>query len=166
MFLISNELEQLEFKLEKNIGIQKQAGKVRKHFLHCVLLCTHMRALFSRAYYVIHSLTALVFKGSLFYSQSSRHFFQRKMDLWDVATNFLVSNITGKNYRITGQFSPNNIFFCHLNKTESALYLNFKLTLPQVGHMKQSRFAVRNSKKSSLPLIYCFAEQGTSEGTE
>ena len=29
-FLISNKSEQLEFKLEKNIGIQKHAGKVRK----------------------------------------------------------------------------------------------------------------------------------------
>jgi hypothetical protein len=29
-FLISNKLEQLEFKLEKNIGIEKHAGKVRK----------------------------------------------------------------------------------------------------------------------------------------
>ena len=27
---MSNKLEQLEFKLEKNIGIQKHAGKVRK----------------------------------------------------------------------------------------------------------------------------------------
>lgn len=46
------------------------------------------------------------------------------MDLWDVATNFLVSNITGKNYRITGQFSPDNIFYCrHVNKTESSLYV-------------------------------------------
>ena len=29
-FLISNELEQLEFRLEKNVGIQKPTGKVRK----------------------------------------------------------------------------------------------------------------------------------------
>ena len=29
-FLRSNELEQLEFKSEKNVGIQKHAGKVRK----------------------------------------------------------------------------------------------------------------------------------------
>jgi hypothetical protein len=29
-FLISNKSEQLEFKLEKNIGIKKHAGKVRK----------------------------------------------------------------------------------------------------------------------------------------
>ena len=29
-FLISDELEQLEFKLEKIIGIRKHAGKVRK----------------------------------------------------------------------------------------------------------------------------------------
>ena len=29
-FLRSNELEQTEFKLEKNIGIYKHAGKVRK----------------------------------------------------------------------------------------------------------------------------------------
>ena len=29
-FLISNKLEQLEFKLEKNIGVEKHAGKVRK----------------------------------------------------------------------------------------------------------------------------------------
>ena len=29
---MSNKLEQLEFKLEKNIGIKKHAGKVRKHF--------------------------------------------------------------------------------------------------------------------------------------
>ena len=29
-FLRSNKLEQLEFKLEKNIGIEKHAGKVRK----------------------------------------------------------------------------------------------------------------------------------------
>ena len=29
-FLISIKLEQLEFKLEKNIGIEKHAGKVRK----------------------------------------------------------------------------------------------------------------------------------------
>ena len=29
-FLISNKLQQLELKLEKNIGIQKSAGKVRK----------------------------------------------------------------------------------------------------------------------------------------
>ena len=28
-FLVSNKLEQLEFKLEKNIGIKKHAGKVR-----------------------------------------------------------------------------------------------------------------------------------------
>ena len=32
-FLISNELEQLELKLEKIIGIQKSAGKVRKGIL-------------------------------------------------------------------------------------------------------------------------------------
>ena len=32
-FLISNKLEQLEFKLEKIIGIQKHAGKVRKYIL-------------------------------------------------------------------------------------------------------------------------------------
>ena len=31
MFLISNELEQLECKLGKNIGILKHAGKVRKY---------------------------------------------------------------------------------------------------------------------------------------
>ena len=30
-FLGSNKLEQLEFELEKNIGIQKHAGKVRKY---------------------------------------------------------------------------------------------------------------------------------------
>ena len=30
-FLISNKLVQLEFKLEKNIGISKRAGKVRKN---------------------------------------------------------------------------------------------------------------------------------------
>ena len=30
MFLICNELEQLEFKQEKNIGIQKPAGKEEK----------------------------------------------------------------------------------------------------------------------------------------
>ena len=30
-FLISNKLEQLGFKLEKNIGIRKHAGKVRKY---------------------------------------------------------------------------------------------------------------------------------------
>ena len=30
MFLISNKLEQLYFKLEKIIGIKKHAGKVRK----------------------------------------------------------------------------------------------------------------------------------------
>ena len=29
-FLRSNKLEQLEFQLEKNIGIKKHAGKVRK----------------------------------------------------------------------------------------------------------------------------------------
>ena len=29
-FLVSNKLEQLEFKLEKTIGIEKHAGKVRK----------------------------------------------------------------------------------------------------------------------------------------
>ena len=34
MFLISNKLEQLEFKLEKNIGIYKHAGKVRKDTIH------------------------------------------------------------------------------------------------------------------------------------
>ena len=28
---MSNKLEQLQFKLEKNIGIQKHAGKVRKY---------------------------------------------------------------------------------------------------------------------------------------
>ena len=32
LFLISNKLEQLERKLEKNIGIKKHAGKVRKGF--------------------------------------------------------------------------------------------------------------------------------------
>jgi hypothetical protein len=31
-FFIYNKLEQLESKLEKNIGIQKSARKVRKHF--------------------------------------------------------------------------------------------------------------------------------------
>ena len=30
LFLRSNKLEQLDIKLEKNIGIQKHAGKVRK----------------------------------------------------------------------------------------------------------------------------------------
>ena len=35
MFQISNKLEQLKFKLEKNIGIQKHAGKVRKDY-NCV----------------------------------------------------------------------------------------------------------------------------------
>ena len=30
MFLRSDKLEQLEFKLEKHIGIEKHAGKVRK----------------------------------------------------------------------------------------------------------------------------------------
>ena len=30
-FLISNKLEQLQIKLEKNIGIEKHAGKVRKY---------------------------------------------------------------------------------------------------------------------------------------
>ena len=30
---LSNKLEQLEFKLEKDIGIQKHAGKVRKGFI-------------------------------------------------------------------------------------------------------------------------------------
>ena len=33
-FLMSHELEQLEFKLEKIIGIQKHAGKVRKCQIH------------------------------------------------------------------------------------------------------------------------------------
>ena len=33
---MSNELEQLEFKLEKIIGIQKHAGKVRKKGSICV----------------------------------------------------------------------------------------------------------------------------------
>ena len=32
-YLISNKSEQLEFKLEKIIGIQKHAGKVRKYIL-------------------------------------------------------------------------------------------------------------------------------------
>ena len=32
MFLISNKLEQSKFKLEKNIGIQKHAGKVQKSY--------------------------------------------------------------------------------------------------------------------------------------
>ena len=32
MFLRSNKLGQLEFKLEKIIGIEKHAGKVRKQF--------------------------------------------------------------------------------------------------------------------------------------
>ena len=32
MFLISNKLEQFEFKLNKIIGIQKHAGKVRKYY--------------------------------------------------------------------------------------------------------------------------------------
>ena len=32
MFLISNKLEQLEFKLEKIVGIQKHGRKVRKYF--------------------------------------------------------------------------------------------------------------------------------------
>jgi hypothetical protein len=32
-FLISNKLEKLELKLEKIIGIQKSAGKVRKNIL-------------------------------------------------------------------------------------------------------------------------------------
>ena len=31
MFLISYKLEQLEFKLEKIVGIKKHEGKVRKH---------------------------------------------------------------------------------------------------------------------------------------
>ena len=76
--------------------------------------------------------------------------------MWDVATNFLVSNITGKNYRITGQFSPDNIFFFrHLNKTESALYLNFKPTSQQLAHMNKSRFGVRNSKKVPYQLLVC-----------
>ena len=34
MFLISNRLEQLEFRLEKDIGIWKHAGKVRKGPFH------------------------------------------------------------------------------------------------------------------------------------
>ena len=34
MFLRSNKLERLEFKLEKIIGIKKHAGKVRKLILH------------------------------------------------------------------------------------------------------------------------------------
>ena len=34
MFLRYNKLEQLEFKLEKIIGIQKHAGKVRKGFVN------------------------------------------------------------------------------------------------------------------------------------
>ena len=34
MFLRSNELEQLELKLEKIIGIEKHAGKVRKCSIH------------------------------------------------------------------------------------------------------------------------------------
>ena len=34
MFLSSNKLEQFEFKLEKLIGIQKHAGKVRKNLNH------------------------------------------------------------------------------------------------------------------------------------
>ena len=33
-FLISNKLEHLKFKLEKIIGMQKHAGKVRKQFFH------------------------------------------------------------------------------------------------------------------------------------
>ena len=33
---MSNELEQLEFKLEKNIGIEKHAGKVRKSMYVCI----------------------------------------------------------------------------------------------------------------------------------
>ena len=32
-FLICNKLEQLEFKLEKNIGVYKHAGKVRKEII-------------------------------------------------------------------------------------------------------------------------------------
>ena len=31
-FLISNKLDQLQLKLEKNIGIEKHAGKVRRLF--------------------------------------------------------------------------------------------------------------------------------------
>ena len=33
MFLIPNNLEQLEFKMEKNIGLQKNTGKVRKSII-------------------------------------------------------------------------------------------------------------------------------------
>ena len=38
MFPIANDLEQVEFKLEKNIGIQKHAGKVKKDILSCIEL--------------------------------------------------------------------------------------------------------------------------------
>ena len=74
------------------------------------------------------------------------------MDLWDVATNFLVSNITGKNYRITGQFSPDNIFFFrHLNKTESALYLNFKPTSQQLAFL--AKIQNHTNKKSGMEIL-------------
>ena len=45
-FLISNKLEQLELKLEKNIGIQKSAGKVRKYnfFFYGNNLCDYLCA--------------------------------------------------------------------------------------------------------------------------
>ena len=41
-FLIPNKLEQLQFKLEKNFGIQKSAGKVRKRFLRGSASCPPM----------------------------------------------------------------------------------------------------------------------------
>ena len=42
MFLRSNRLEQLDFKLEKIIGIKKHAGKVRKmHYCYLLLLLFH-----------------------------------------------------------------------------------------------------------------------------
>ena len=40
---MSNKLEQLEFKLEKNIGIQKYAGKVRKDTFLCVEIVKSIR---------------------------------------------------------------------------------------------------------------------------
>jgi hypothetical protein len=41
---MSNKSEQLQFKLEKNIGIQKHAGKVRKCFCLQFLICNSVLA--------------------------------------------------------------------------------------------------------------------------
>ena len=42
------------------------------------------------------------------------------MDLWDVATNFLVSNITGKNYRITDILALANMVKIQLKPPRNA----------------------------------------------